>query len=107
MAENGPLHRDDRRHVGESSHDPGIDYRTPAQRDRDRILQTSALRRLADVTPAVARREGHLFHNRLTHTIKVAQLAKRLAQRMLRENDPEKNEGHAAPDTDAVEDTAA
>src|SRR5690625_33796 len=103
MAENGPLHRDDRRHVGESSHDPGIDYRTPAQRDRDRILQTSALRRLADVTQVVAPREGHLFHNRLTHTIKVAQLAKRLAQRLLKENDPEKIEAHGGLDPDAVE----
>ncbi len=95
--------RDDRRHVGESSHDPGLDYRTPAQRDRDRIMQTSALRRLADVTQVVAPMEGHAFHNRLTHTIKVAQISKRLAQRLLSENEPEKIEAHGGLDPDAVE----
>lgn len=95
--------RNDRRHVGESSHDPGVDYRSPAQRDRDRILQTSALRRLADVTQVVLPMEGHSFHNRLTHTIKVAQIGKRLAQRLLQENDPEAVAAHGGLDPDAVE----
>lgn len=103
MAENQPPDRNDRRHVGESSHDPGVDYRTPAQRDRDRILQSSALRRLADVTQVVAPMEGHGFHNRLTHTIKVAQIGKRLAQRLLMENEPELIEAHGGVDPDAVE----
>lgn len=95
--------RNDRRHVGESSHDPGVDYRTPAQRDRDRLLQSSALRRLADVTQVVAPMEGHGFHNRLTHTIKVAQIARRLAQRLLAQNDPEVITAHGGLDPDAVE----
>ena len=103
MAENHPPDRNDRRHIGEGSHDPGVDYRTPAQRDRDRILQTSALRRLADVTQVVAPMEGHGFHNRLTHTIKVAQIGKRLAQRLLMENEPELIEAHGGVDPDAVE----
>ena len=95
--------RNDRRHVGESSHDPGVDYRTPAQRDRDRLLQSSAFRRLADVTQVVAPMEGHGFHNRLTHTIKVAQIARRLAQRLLAQNDPEIITAHGGLDPDAVE----
>ena len=59
------------------------DSRTGAQRDRDRILYSSAFRRLGGVTQVVwAREEGHLFHNRLTHTLKVAQVARRLAERL-------------------------
>ena len=59
------------------------DLRTEGQRDRDRILYTSALRRLAGVTQVVSATEGHVFHNRLTHTLEVAQIARRLAERLL------------------------
>ncbi len=58
----------------------GEDQRSPFERDRDRILYSSAFRRLAGVTQVANPTEGHIFHNRLTHTIKVAQLARRLAQ---------------------------
>lgn len=54
-----------------------------AERDRDRILYCSAFRRLAGVTQVVGPIEGHVFHNRLTHTLKVAQLARRLAQQLV------------------------
>jgi len=37
--------------------------RTPAQKDRDRILYTSALRRLSKVTQVVKADTGHVFHN--------------------------------------------
>ncbi|HVB37299.1 MAG TPA: dNTP triphosphohydrolase, partial [Vicinamibacterales bacterium] len=68
--------RDDRFHGG----DRGGDQRSPAQRDRDRLLYCSAFRRLAGVTQVVSSAEGHVFHNRLTHTLKVAQIARRLAE---------------------------
>jgi dGTPase len=56
--------------------------RTPAQKDRDRILYTSALRRLSKVTQVVKADTGHVFHNRLTHSMQVAQVGLRIAQRL-------------------------
>ncbi len=56
------------------------DQRTAGQRDRDRILYTSAFRRLAQVTQVVSSGEGHIFHNRMTHTLEVAQVARRFAE---------------------------
>lgn len=58
------------------------DVRTRSQKDRDRILYSSAFRRLAGVTQVVGATEGHIFHNRLTHTLQVAQLSRRLAERL-------------------------
>jgi dGTPase len=65
--------------------DSPADNRTDGQRDRDRILYTSAFRRLAGVTQVVSAHEGHVFHNRLTHSLEVAQLARRAAEKLLRE----------------------
>lgn len=56
------------------------DQRNAAQRDRDRVLYCSAFRRLAEITQVVSAAEGHSFHNRLTHSLKVAQIARRLAE---------------------------
>jgi dGTPase len=59
------------------------EYRTPFQRDCDRILYSSAFRRLAGVTQVVDVFERQLFHNRLTHTLKVSQVGRRLAELLL------------------------
>jgi dGTPase len=59
------------------------DTRTPFQHDRDRILYSNGFRRLAGVTQVVGAGEGHVFHNRLTHSLRVAQVARRLAERLL------------------------
>src|ERR1700719_3839792 len=59
------------------------DSRTPSQKDRDRLLYTSSLRRLAQVTQVVAADVSHVFHNRLTHSFQVAQVGRRLAERLL------------------------
>jgi len=75
------------------------------ERDRDRVLYTDALRRLASVTQVAGAGEGHLFHNRLTHTLKVAQIARRLAEKLAREQGDEARQwGGLSPD---VVETAA
>jgi dGTPase len=84
-----------------------IDNRSPFERDRDRIIYTSAYRRLAGVTQVVSALEGHVFHNRLTHTIKVAQVTQRLSQRLLRESGAQRAADDTLPpvplDADAAE----
>jgi len=78
------------------------DQRGPTQRDRDRILYCSHFRRLAGVTQVVAANEGHVFHSRLTHSLEVAQIARRLAE-FLREGQPKLAWFHDGIDPDAVE----
>jgi dGTPase len=63
---------------------PG-DNRSSFQRDRDRILFTSAFRRLAGVTQVVSSEEGHIFHNRLTHSLEVAQVGRRLTEKLIKD----------------------
>jgi len=58
------------------------DQRGAAQRDRDRVRYTSALRRLAGVTQFVSAAEPGVYHNRLTHTLGVAQIGRRLAEKL-------------------------
>lgn len=65
-----------------------LDYRPPGQKDRDRLLFCSAFRRLAGVTQVVSAQEGHVFHNRLTHSLKVAQIARSLALKLKQNNTP-------------------
>ena len=72
-----PADRNERRHPTERW--PG-DPRTPGQQDRDRLLYTLALRRLASVTQVAAPAERYLLHNRLTHTLEVAQIGRGIAQ---------------------------
>jgi len=79
-----------------------LDHRTPGQRDRDRILYTSAFRRLAGVTQVVSADEGHVFHNRLTHTLEVAQVARRIAEK-LRKRQDELAEALGGVDPDVAE----
>lgn len=54
--------------------------RTEAQRDHDRILYSSAFQRLAGITQIASSEVGQQLHNRLTHSLKVAQVARRLAE---------------------------
>jgi dGTPase len=68
-----------------------VDGREEAQRDRDRVLYSSAFRRLAGVTQVVRADEGQLFHNRLTHSLKVAQVGRRLAEKMIRAADEKRS----------------
>ena len=82
-----PYASDPARSRGRFYDEPESPTRTPFQRDRDRIIHSTAFRRLKHKTQVFVADEGDHYRTRLTHTIEVAQIARALARALRGDED--------------------
>jgi dGTPase len=75
-----PYACDPAKSAGRVVHEPESTHRTAYQRDRDRIIHSSAFRRLKHKTQVFVAGYGDHFRTRLTHSLEVAQIARALAR---------------------------
>lgn len=67
--------------------EPEADGRSPWQRDRDRVIHSSAFRALQYKTQVFVNHEGDYYRTRLTHSIEVAQIARSIARALRLDED--------------------
>jgi dGTPase len=87
MFERAPYAADPDSSLGRRFHEAGPQGRSEFQRDRDRIVHSTAFRRLEYKTQVFVNHEGDLFRTRLTHSLEVAQIGRSVARRLRLDED--------------------
>src|SRR5438067_1901269 len=87
MSELAPYASDPSRSLGRMFETGASPTRSEFQRDRDRIIHSTAFRRLQSKTQVFVHHEGQHFRTRLTHTLEVSQMARSLARALRLDED--------------------